>query len=84
MKRTNWVTQKFYQNKQFKLKNVTSFTLTNTGKSLVFFRERVLKPNEIFVLEGDGSFCDFELEIEFENQKGEVILDYRCLINNCL
>lgn len=81
MKRTNWITQKFTSNTSIQIRNVTSFTLLNAGNTPLKFRERVLEPQQFFLLEGDGSYSDIELNIEFE--KGDnpcAILDYRSVL----
>lgn len=81
MRKTQWNTQKVYSNTYFHLKGVTSLTLHNAGESKVFFRERMLEKGDYYLLEGDGSYSDIDLDITFENGSGEAILDYRALIN---
>lgn len=83
MIKTGWTTQKLSKNTRFDLKNVTSLTLLNAGKSKIFFREQTLEPEQTYVLEGDGSQSDIELDIVFENGEGLAILDYRSTTNNC-
>lgn len=77
--RTNWISQKYTSDTKTQLRNVTSLTLYNSGNSKVFFRYQWLKPEQIYVLEGDGSATDIDFEIAFEGGKGEVILNYRSL-----
>lgn len=81
MVKTNWITQKIHSDTLIKLPRVTSFTLVNIGDSPIFFREQTLLKNEMFVLEGDGSVSNIELDIRFENGKGTAILNYRSVIN---
>lgn len=81
MLRTNWITQKIHSNTHLHLKRVTSLTLINTGNTPLVFREQTLAPEQIFVLEGDGSYSDIELEIRFETGSGQAILNYRSVLN---
>lgn len=81
MVKTNWITQKIHSDTILKLPRVTSFTLINKGDSRIFFREEEIAPNEIYVLEGDGSISNIELDIRFENGKGKAVLNYRSVIN---
>lgn len=79
MNKSKWNTQKIYSNSSFFLKGVTSLTLYNSGESKVYFRERTLEKGDYYLLEGDGTASDIDLEISFENGRGEAILDYRAL-----
>ena len=79
MRKTQWNTQKVYSNNLLSSTGVTSLTLHNAGESKVFFRERILEKGDYYLLEGDGSYSDIDLEITFENGQGEAILDYRAL-----
>ncbi len=84
MKKTNWITLKLTSDATIELKEVTSFTLHNVGNCNVIFRERIIEPEQSFVLEGDGSYSDIDFKIEFQRtaflNEPAAILDYRSLL----
>lgn len=77
--KTNWITQKIFQDITIHLKGVVSLTLFNSGKKPLYFREQVVEPGQTYLLEGDGSHSDIDLDIRFENGQGEALLNYRAL-----
>jgi len=79
------------------IKNVSSFTVTNYGSSVLILEVNGISrevpafdsgtypvPVGCFTMDGDGTFCDIRLGFKFLSGKGigKAILDYRVIQSN--
>jgi len=73
------------------LERVTSLSVSNYGDTDAFvtvndvtrkvpaFNAAIGVPMGVFNIPGDGTACDIYITIDFQNNSGDVILDYRTL-----
>lgn len=81
MQRTGYYTEQYTQDYSKKLKDITSLSISNVGetdlKLTVQGVNRIIKPKQMFVIEGDGSYSDLDFKFTFDGGSGIAIVDYR-------
>ncbi|MEO4005795.1 hypothetical protein [Flavobacterium sp. CAU 1735] len=90
MKKTNFVSMEISGNHAFKVKSVTSLSISNHGDTDLHVFGRVIpaisgvNPSR-FVIDSDGTETDMDFPLKFDTGKGRAYIDYKCLVepNNC-
>lgn len=81
MQKTGYYTEQYTQDFSKKLKDITSLSISNVGETdstlIIQGVKRIIKPKQIFVIEGDGSYSDVDFKFTFDGGSGIGIVDYR-------
>lgn len=83
MKKSRFVTVEFFGETILHLTNISSLTMMNVGTSVVTFRGRELQQGEQFLMDGDGTASDIDIEFDFDNTgTNHLLMDYR-VVQDC-
>lgn len=81
MQRTGYYTEQYSTGYNKNLKDITSLSISNVGLTDLTLTiqgvKRIVKPNQVFVIEGDGSYSDLDFKFSFDGGSGLAIIDYR-------